>query len=85
MNEEKALKHKLYTLIVLPIVLALLLLFVCVTSFGIDSREGVIGIVIIALYLLLVVISYFRLKPLINSTLINYSLSSFCIFPCSRE
>ncbi len=74
MNEEKALKHKLYTLIVLPIVLALLLLFVCVTSFGIDSREGVIGIVIIALYLLLVVISYFRLKPLINSTLINYSL-----------
>lgn len=74
MNEEKALKKKLYYLIILPIVLALLLLFVCVATFGIKSKEGIIGITIMFLYMILVVISYIRLKPVISSTLVNYSL-----------
>lgn len=74
MNEQKTLKKKLYGLIILPIALALVFLFVCITAFGINSKEGIIGIVVIFLYIILVVISYVRLKPLINSTLVNYSL-----------
>ncbi len=74
MKEEKVLKKRLYCLIILPVILALVLLFVCIATFGLNSKPGILGLVFMLLYMILVVVAYVHLKPMINSTLVNYSL-----------
>ncbi len=74
MKEERALKKKLEYLSVLPIVFALGLLIMCALFFGVGTKEGVIAVLIVATYILIMVIVYFRMRPVINSVLVNYSL-----------
>ncbi len=74
MNEERSLKRKLYTLIIIPIVLTLIFLVTCIVIYGADSTLGLIGIGIFSVVLLTVVLAFVKLRPLVNSTLVTYAL-----------
>jgi len=74
MSNGRKLRKKIKYIIIVPIVLSLLLLGICIYTFGIDSKETIITASLIGVYILLGIILYIRFMPLINSTLVEYSL-----------
>jgi len=74
MNNEKKIKNRIQITIVLPIILALILLGVSIYVNGLDTKIGVISVVLLVVYLLIAIIMYFRLSPYYSSVLVEYSL-----------
>ena len=74
MNNAKKLRRRIQYIIVIPIVLALVLLGVTIYENGLSSKMGIAGVVLLAVYLAVVVLLYFRLLPAINSIMVDYSL-----------
>ena len=74
MNNEKKIKNRIQITIVLPIILALILLGVSIYINGLDTKIGVISVVLLVVYLLIAIIMYFRLSPYYSSVLVEYSL-----------
>ena len=74
MNKEKKLKRRIQYIIIIPIVLALALLGVTIYENGLNSNMGRVSVVCLIIYILLVLILYFRLVPSISSVIVDYSL-----------
>ena len=74
MNNGFKLRRKIIYVIIIPIVLALALMCICIGTFGIDSKQTFFMTLLLAVYVVLVTIAYIRLRPMINATLVDYSL-----------
>ena len=74
MSSSRGLRRKIKYLILVPILLAVVLLTICIMNFGVESKEALIAAIVIAVYILAVIIAYFRLTPLVKATMVDYSL-----------
>ena len=74
MSGSRGVRSKIKYLILVPILLAVALLAICIMNFGIESREAVITIVVVAVYILVVIVAYLRLAPMVKATMVDYSL-----------
>ncbi|MBO4864394.1 MAG: DHH family phosphoesterase [Eubacterium sp.] len=74
MNNEKQLKRRIKYIIVIPILLALILLGFEIYENGVNSRVGMVSIVLLVIYIIVVLILYLRMIPAISSVLVDYSL-----------
>ena len=74
MNNAKKLRRRIQYIIVIPIVLALVLLGFTIYENGVSTRMGIVGIILLIVYIALVVILYLRMLPAINSIMVDYSL-----------
>ena len=74
MSGSRGVRSKIKYLILVPILLAVALLAICIMNFGIESREAVITIIVVAVYILVVIVAYLRLAPMVKATMVDYSL-----------
>ena len=73
MNNKK-LKGKIKYFIAVPVLLALVLGALSVWRFGLETKTGLIFACILALYVIIVIVSYFRLMPALERLLVDYSM-----------
>ena len=74
MGSGRRLRNKLKYTILIPVLLAVLLAAAAIMIFGIDSREGIISLVVAGVYVLILVLVYIKLLPAISATMVDYSL-----------
>ena len=74
MKNEKKLKNRIKLVIVTPVILALFLTALSIYKNGLETKMGLISVGILAIYLLITIILYFRTTPYIESVLVEYSL-----------
>lgn len=74
MKMRKRFKRRIQIITVIPMLLALLLLGFSIFENGLDSTMGIISIILLSVYILLVLVMYFRLKPIMKSIMVDYSL-----------
>ncbi len=67
-------KKRIQLIMFLPIVMALVLMGVSVYLFGTESPEGIATLIILGVYMLIAVITFFRISPEISRTLMDYSM-----------
>ncbi|MBR1772516.1 MAG: DHH family phosphoesterase [Eubacterium sp.] len=74
MKNEKKLKNRIKLVIVTPVILALFLTALSIYKNGLETKMGLVSVGILAIYLLITIILYFRTTPYIESVLVEYSL-----------
>lgn len=72
-NENKLMK-KLRNLIIALVILALILLGICLKTLGAKSVSGIFAEVLITVYIVLIIVTYIRERPVLSATIIDYSL-----------
>jgi c-di-AMP phosphodiesterase-like protein len=58
----------------LPIIMALVLMGVSIYLFGTETPEGIATLIVLGVYMLISVITFFRISPEISRTLMDYSM-----------
>ncbi len=74
MSGSRGMRNKIKYLILVPILLAVALLAICVMNFGVESKETLITVIVVAVYILIVILAYVRLTPMVKATMVDYSL-----------
>lgn len=74
MDREKNLLRKIQYVIILPAIFALVLMGICIYLFGTGSREGILAVTLLAVYIVAVIVIYIRIRPDISALLVDYSL-----------
>ena len=74
MKNEKKLKNRIKLVIVTPVILALFLTALSIYKNGLETKMGLVSVGILAIYLLITIILYFRTTPYIESVVVEYSL-----------
>ena len=74
MNKEKQLKRRIVYIIVIPILLALILLGFEIYEHGINSKVGMLSMILLIIYIIIVLFLYLKMLPAISSVIVDYSL-----------
>lgn len=67
-------KKRIQLIMFLPIIMALVLMGVSIYLFGTDTPEGIATLIVLGVYMLISVITFFRISPEISRTLMDYSM-----------
>ena len=67
-------KKRIQLIMFLPIIMALVLMGVSIYLFGTETPEGIATLVVLGVYMLISVITFFRISPEISRTLMDYSM-----------
>ena len=74
MSSGRRLRKKLNYVILIPILMALVLAAAAIWNFGIDTKESLICLGIVAAFVVIVIVVYIKLLPSISATMVDYSL-----------
>ena len=74
MNNEKQFKRRIKYIIAVPIALAIILCGFIIYENGMSSKVGMLSIALLMVYVLIVIIIYFRMMPAISSIIVDYAL-----------
>ena len=67
-------KKRIQLIMFLPIIMALVLMGVSIYLFGTETPEGIATLIVLGVYMLISVITFFRISPEISRTLMDYSM-----------
>ena len=74
MKEERELRGIIRYLIIVSFVVGLVMLILCLLRFDKDSATDIAMMVFLAIYLISAVIAFIKLKPILNSSLLDFSV-----------
>ncbi len=74
MKEERELRGIIRYLIIVSFVVGLVMLILCLLRFDKDSATDIAMMVFLAIYLISAVVAFIKLKPILNSSLLDFSV-----------
>ena len=74
MSSSRKLRSKIKYIILIPVLLSMALIGICIMDFGLESKETIITIVLLSIYVIVVCFFYIRLTPLVRVAMVDYSL-----------
>lgn len=74
MNTGKHLRNKIRYLTLVPILFSLILMGLCIFSFGAESKEALISILVVLVYVFVLILVYARLMPTISAASVDVAL-----------